>query len=289
MKYDCVMLDVGGTYVKHGAVQNGAFLAPGLFPIREDGTAEEIIGALASFLRAHPSPRAAISIPGPMDYPTGESRMKHKLAALYGHALKPELERRLPGTEVVFVHDGAAFLLGEMLYGAARGCSCAAGVMLGTGLGFVMCRDGKVLLRPVLSPARPLWSAPWKGRAAEDFVSGRALRRRWAELGGAPTDVRELSELARAGDAAALRLFADAGAELGEMLTVHLRGEPIERVIIGGQSAKSLDLMLPALQAACALPIFRAERLDDAALCGAYAFARDGYARVTIVGEEPRG
>ena len=34
---DCVMLDVGGTFVKYGAVNNGAFLEPGLFPIKEDG------------------------------------------------------------------------------------------------------------------------------------------------------------------------------------------------------------------------------------------------------------
>ena len=38
---DCVMLDIGGTFVKHGAVQNGSFLTPGLFPIRENGTADE--------------------------------------------------------------------------------------------------------------------------------------------------------------------------------------------------------------------------------------------------------
>ena len=37
---DCVMLDIGGSFVKHCAVEGGAFTAPGQFAIKESGTKE---------------------------------------------------------------------------------------------------------------------------------------------------------------------------------------------------------------------------------------------------------
>ena len=113
-----VVLDVGGTFVKYGVVTDGAIGETGQFPIRENGTAEEILSPILAFLTAHPAPRVAVSIPGPMDYPRGMSLMKHKFAAIYGVSLADWLGERLPGTEIVFVHDGVAFALGEMADGA---------------------------------------------------------------------------------------------------------------------------------------------------------------------------
>ena len=62
-----VVLDVGGTFVKYGVVTDGAIGETGQFPIRENGTEEEILGPILAFLTAHPAPRVAVSIPGPMD------------------------------------------------------------------------------------------------------------------------------------------------------------------------------------------------------------------------------
>ena len=124
-----VVLDVGGTFVKYGVAQDGAIGEAGQFPIRENGTKEEILGPILAFLKAHPAPVVAVSIPGPMDYPRGMSLMKHKFAALYGVSLADWLGERLPGTRIVFVHDGVAFALGEMADGALAGCSCAAGTI----------------------------------------------------------------------------------------------------------------------------------------------------------------
>ena len=49
-----VVLDVGGTFVKYGVVTDGAIGETGQFPIRENGTAEEILGPILTFLTAHP-------------------------------------------------------------------------------------------------------------------------------------------------------------------------------------------------------------------------------------------
>ena len=74
---DCVMLDIGGSFVKHSAVEGGVITAPGQFAIRESGTKEEITDPILAFLKAHPAARIAVSIPGPMDYDRGVSLMTH--------------------------------------------------------------------------------------------------------------------------------------------------------------------------------------------------------------------
>lgn len=274
---DGVVLDIGGTFVKYGAFAGGEICLRGQFPIREDGAAEEILVPILDFLLAHPAPRVAVSIPGPMDYLTGTSRMTHKFAALQGLSLKTWLESRLTGTRVVFVHDGVAYLLGEMAEGALRGCGCGAGVMLGTGLGFALGNHGRVLIRPeTMTPAYPLWNAPYHGATAEDFVSGRGIRRRYLALTGVRLDVHEIAALARAGDAPAAALLSETGAMLGEMLSAHLRSWPVEKIAIGGQIAKSWDLMAPAFAAACSIPAEPAAHIADAALRGAWLYAREG-------------
>lgn len=278
-----VVLDVGGTFVKYGVARDGAIGEAGQFPIRENGTAEEILGPILAFLTAHLAPVVAVSIPGPMDYPRGMSLMKHKFAALYGVSLADWLGERLPGTRIVFVHDGVAFALGEMADGALKDCACAAGVMLGTGLGFALCRAGRVLIGPAKTPAHPLWNAPYRGGIAEEAVSGRALRRRWQELGREALDVREIAQLACAGDAQAARLFEQTGEDMGRMLSAHLNGWGVERIAVGGQIAKSWALMAPGFARACGIEIVPAAHIGDAALRGVLAYAQKGDALLQMI------
>lgn len=282
---DCVMLDVGGTFVKYGAVNNGAFLEPGLFPIKEDGTAEEIIRPIVNHLKANPTKKVAISIPGPMDYPTGTSHMAHKFVAIKEISLKAAFEKELPGVEFCFVHDAAAYILGEVFHGAAAGIKSVAGVMLGTGLGFVLFEDGKVRMRSVLTPCPPLWNIPWEDGICEDYVSARGMRRRWLEATGKPLDVKEIADLARQGDQQAIELMSETGRMLGEMLTKHLEGAnaKVEKIVIGGQISKSFDLMQEAFEKACSIPACPAQNLNDAALRGAWEFAQQGDSLFNVV------
>ena len=284
---DCVMLDIGGTYVKYGCARHGELIETGQFPIRERGSREEILRPILDFLRCRPAPLTAVSIPGPMDYEEGVSLMRHKFAALYGVSLKAEIGGVFPGSKIVFVHDGVAFVLGEMARGALAGCACAAGITLGTGLGFCLCLNGKALVRPTLTPLWPMWSAPFEGGTAEDFVSGRGVRRQWLEKTGTPLDVKEIADLARAGNDSARELFLKTGALLGRLINDHLKGclrgiSEVERVAVGGQIAKSLDLMLPALSRACSIPVVPALHLEDAALRGAYAYALLGKSALSV-------
>ena len=98
-------------------------------------------------------------------------------------------------------------------------------------------------------------------------------------------DVKDIASLAKGGDPRALTLFEQTGEHLGTLLTAHLQDMPVDKVIIGGQISKSLDLLMSGIGRTCALPICRAAHPDDAALRGAYAYTRTGRDILRVVPE----
>ena len=98
-------------------------------------------------------------------------------------------------------------------------------------------------------------------------------------------EVKDIASLAKGGDPRALYLFEQTGEHLGTLLTAHLQDLPAEKVIIGGQISKSLDLLMSGIGKTCALPICRAAHPDDAALRGAYAYTRTGKDILRVVEE----
>ena len=98
-------------------------------------------------------------------------------------------------------------------------------------------------------------------------------------------DVKDIASLAKGGDLQALALFEQTGEHLGTLLSSHLQDIPAEKVIIGGQISKSLDLLLPGIGRTCTLPICRAAHPDDAALRGAYAYMKLGRGVIRVIPE----
>ena len=126
-------LDVGGTYIKSALFCTGRMIRRlPLVPSRSDSGKAEIAAAIqAAIAQAGTFSRLAVSVPGPFDYQDGIFRMTHKFAAVNGCSFQ-ELSGGVSGT---FLHDADAFLLGELIHGAARGFQICGGVTLGTGLG----------------------------------------------------------------------------------------------------------------------------------------------------------
>lgn len=279
MNKTILSLDVGGTFVKYGMFHEEKGLdeaSVGQFPIDEAAPAQEIVRALGAFLKAHPADRVSVSIPGPMDYDHGTSFMKHKFVSLYGVPLDEALAPFLGGAPITFLHDGTSFLLGEMYDGNAAQYSRPAGVMLGTGLGFITGEAGHVNLNERNTPAFPLWNQPYREGIAENYVSSKAMRDHYTSRTGQTIDVKAISEAARAGDADAQAVFEENGRRLGEMLRAKWETLRFDGVVIGGQIARSLDLMASPLRETLPVPVQAARHLSDAALRGAAFYALRG-------------
>jgi glucokinase len=158
---------------------------------------------------------AALAIPGPFDYDRGISQMRHKLPTLFGVDLKSALAARFgwQPSQVRFVNDAAAFLLGEMGAGAAKGYSRAIGITLGTGIGCAFAIDdgtgGHIISggSEGVPPGGEIWNLPYNGATVEDFVSTRFLRRQYESPSGHAVPGQDLETAAEVAEIA--RIVAD--------------------------------------------------------------------------------
>lgn len=289
-------LDVGGTSIKHGLFCQDAGLLEGTFGITpvdaeadEGGLRSAWVGLLrkereAAARLGHAIAAVGVSMAGPLDYRAGISLMRHKYPALYQKPLRPWFEEALPGAAVGYLHDASAFLLGEACDGCGQGASDMAGVTLGTGLGVAVMRGGRILVTPALLPVLSLWSAPFRGGTAEDAVSARGIRRRYAERSNRSDvpDVRRISELAREGDGSALATMRETGEMLAEILSPRLSGLPCEALILGGRIARAADLFLDALAKNLPMRVCASSLQETAALYGGFRYVQLGHASTMI-------
>ncbi len=198
----------------------------------------------------------AVAIPGPFDYDNGVFLMKHKFAAVYGERFADlcHSERSEESPSFRFIHDVNAMLLGEMASGAGKGYDRVALVTLGTGLGFAMSLEGKLLKNEMGSPAVPIWNLPYRDGILEDYVSKRGFLRGYPE----GMTVKRLSELAFQGDSKALSRFSDTGAVLAQIVEPVLEEYKIECLLFGGQISRSFALFGPAVRTGLSdIPVLR--------------------------------
>ncbi|MBR3875070.1 MAG: ROK family protein [Clostridia bacterium] len=264
-------LDCGGSSIKAAVIRDKDILETRLFPFEGDGR-EDLLGAFraaAEWGASWNATRIGAACPGPFDFNEGASRMVHKWQGIKDVPLAPVLNEALPGVPVRFLHDSTAYMLGEAWDGAGESMQSPAGVMLGTGFGYALMQDRLVLLDETQTPLVRLWNAPFKGGIVEDFVSTRAIRKRYTDATGKEADVKQIADLAHAGDETAIEVFRETGRLLGEILTQYLP-EWADGVVLGGRIALSGDLFLP--YANTPVPVVAAKHVDDAALRGIAAY-----------------
>lgn len=251
---DIPVLEVGGTHVTAGWVRPEGWQVSGLSraELPAGGTAEQLIAALAragAGLGAGPGAAWGIAVPGPFDYVRGVAHYAGvgKFEALAGVDVRSALHQALPHQpgSLCFSNDASAFLIGEWLIGAARGATRCVAVTLGTGIGSAFLDKGNVIdTGSSVPPEAELHLLSHAGRPLEDWVSRRAIRAAFAAAGGQDSlDVREIAELARAGDQAAAAAFQGAFAVLGEVLGPWLERFGADLLVVGGSISRAWDLI----------------------------------------------
>ena len=232
-----ILLDVGGTFIK---CSDGREI-----PVDSAGSRDSIVESLRAAVGD--ADKVAVAIPGPFDYDRGIFLMKHKFAAVYGERFSDlcRSERNEESPTFRFIHDVNAMLLGEMVSGAGKEYARVALVTLGTGLGFAMSIDGKLLKNEMGSPAVPIWNLPYRDGILEDYASKRGFLRGFPE----GMTVKDLALSAKeTGNAAALERFREVGGILSGALAPILKEYGIECLLFGGQISRSYGLFGPALE-----------------------------------------
>ena len=251
------LLDIGGTFIKCADGRQ--------IPISSDGSREVIVQALRRACRAGdpstplgmtPPSRIGVAIPGPFDYKNGIFLMKHKFASVYGerfqdlicHSVICHSERSEESPDIRFMHDVNAVLKGAIRQlGLGRGITAL--VTMGTGLGYSYAIDGEIQESETGSPAKSIWNLPYQGGILEDTVSARGIRIAYARKTGDGTQsALSIARRAYAGDIEAMEVYHQVGTVLGEALREQFMDMRVETLLLGGQIAKSLSLMIRPLK-----------------------------------------
>lgn len=252
--------------------------------IDSSAAADIIISAWATVIKEandkyqHAVGRIGIAMPGPFDYEKGVCLIKGlaKYESLYGLNVKEKLAKALgiAADEIRMLNDATAYLAGEHQFGSGKGSGSVLGITLGTGLGSAwymqqQMNDGD------------LYSYPFKEGVAEDYVSARWLINAYHEkTGELLPGVHPISERARNNDKIAIELFHSFGRSLAEIIISRFQPVLPERVVLGGNIARSADIFLPACQqvltaAECNVNFVLASLGEAAALTGAACMWKD--------------
>ncbi|GAB3939239.1 ROK family protein [Kribbella albertanoniae] len=281
-------IDVGGTSVRAALVDAGGRLRG---PLTDVPRAGDLIGQLRTIraeLDGSTGSVAGIAVPGSIDPRSGRIGSAPTAPALVGLG-----EDDLDSSHLC--NDANAALLAEWRHGAAAGVQNVIGLFSGTGVGGGVIVDGSLLVGArglggelghlVLDPAGPVCGCGGNG-CLEQFASGTAIARWYAERTGNQRSTAEVARAARAGDAAAAQAFAVAGGWLGVGAAGLANIFNPEMIVVGGGVAAAWDLVEAAFGQAVrvhTMPMIRdglqvrvGELGRAAGVIGAAAAARHG-------------
>ena len=140
--------DIGGTNIAAGLVSDeGVLLKKGSLPFPQDkdfekflNTCEQLVDALEE--GEEPVQSIGVAVPGSID--TSYSVVLNAYNLGFDHTpLKKEMENRLH-RNISLINDADAAVLAEHRIGSLRGCSTAAMITLGTGLGGGLIMNNKL-------------------------------------------------------------------------------------------------------------------------------------------------
>ncbi|WP_345951337.1 ROK family protein [Mucilaginibacter sp. PAMB04274] len=246
-------------------------------PVNAQDSADRILSAWSDAIKAvltvfpEKIMRLALAMPGPFNYETGVSFIKglHKYELLYGINVKEGLASllKLEPENIRFRNDAEALVHGEVMAGSGQDCSRLIGFTLGTGMGSAVSMAG------VTTDAN--WGSECFGSSiADDYFSTRWFLKAYSLLAGVScNNVKDLAELADV-DSNASSVFLSFARSFAAFITDKVVSHQPQKVLIGGNIAKSKHLFLNELQIQLAPyidPNFVVTDLlgEDAALIGA--------------------
>jgi glucokinase len=233
-------VDLGGTQVRVGKVRAGRVERSTAAPISSREAAEVVSAEIYRTIDAVFDDEVSgigCGVPSVVDLDSGVVYGVENIPSWVEVPLRDELERRY-GVTAHVNNDANAFAVGELYFGAGHGCRHLVGLTLGTGLGAGIVVDGR-LYSGANCAAGEIGAMPYRDRTLEHYCSGAFF------LESAGMRGEEVYRRAKAGDAAAIDLFAKFGYELGHAVTVVVHAYDPELVVLGG----SISVALPFFEA----------------------------------------
>jgi glucokinase len=225
-------VDLGGTNVRAGLVQNGRIVALEARPHPPKASAEVIIDQICQTIAKVLKPGVSgIGVGVPTVVNKGIVYSPSNIPSWKIVPLQKILERRFH-IPVVLNNDAKCFALGELHFGVGRGHKNLVGLIIGTGLGAGVVINGK-LYAGNNGGAGEFGLITYKGKNFEHYCSGRFFQREFG-LDGATLHWR-----AENGDRQAQAMLAAFGDDFADVIMALLYAYDPEIIVLGGSVSKA--------------------------------------------------
>lgn len=227
-------IDIGGTNIKIGLIENNRIIKQSFCGIDVKATEEETIWSLFKLIDGIINSEVTaigIGVPAVVDPLTGIVYDVQNIPAWKEVGLKEIILQRykLP----VFINNDAnCFALGEKIFGKGKQYENFIGLSIGTGIGMGIIIDHR-LYNGVLCGAGEVGMLPYKDGIMEDYSSGDFFINHYN------LSAKYLYQEAEKGNQPALDAFNEFGFHLGECLKAIIYMFAPEAIILGGSISKA--------------------------------------------------
>ncbi len=280
-------VDLGGTNIRTALVtKQGEVLSRIKLSTRDHGKNSNLVAKIAETVNKLLEKNrkvignitgVGIGIPGVIDAETGTVTQSPNLPEWVEFPLREKLSPLIP-FPLTIENDANAAALGELTFGAAKGCKNIFCITLGTGVGGGIIVNGEILHgaggmageigHMTVFPNGPVCNCGNQG-CLEALASATAIKRMSLELISLsphdhgffekkiieiPPEERDrliaqtVAEAARAGETIAIRIFRRVGSALGIAIATLINIFNPEAIVIGGGVAGAWDLFITDLK-----------------------------------------
>ena len=276
-------LDVGGTSVKCGIIdETGNIMFDRIFSFNAQSYADKdtIISNFTAIFKdlvgkisdSEINIKAiGLAFPGPFDYENGISLIKGigKYDSIYNINLREEFFYKIredkylsslmdKELKILFMHDIAAFALGEIFYGKGLGYNRIIHLCIGTGAGSAFSIDRRLVGTGEGVPENGwIYNTKFKDSIIDDYISARGLASIADQYFNTSHDGKKLYNMAVKQDETALLVFKKFGQNLYEAFTPFINGFKADCIILGGEIVRSFKFFGRQIEEFC-----KTERVD---------------------------
>jgi glucokinase len=236
-------IDIGGTYLKIGRVENGIIVKQTFNCVDTKATQEETLFSLFEAIdRIINSDVTAIGmgVPAVVDPITGVVYDVQNIPSWKEVALKEIVEQRY-NLPVYLNNDANCFALGEKIFGNGKDYENFIGLSIGTGIGMGIIINNN-LYNGVLCGAGEVGMLAYKDGIMEEYSSSFFFSKNYNQT------AEELSLSAAEGDEKALQAYSEFGFHLAECIKSILYMYAPEAIILGGSISKSFSLFKESME-----------------------------------------
>jgi glucokinase len=235
-------MDIGGTNIRVGLVENNVVVRMESLKIKREGSETEIMDDLNIIIGKFVKEKIdgiGIGVPSLVDPEKGIIYDATNIPAWKEVHLKEQLEAKY-NIPVYVNNDANCFVMGEKHFGKVKAYSNIVGLIIGTGLG-----SGLVLNNHLYAGkncgAGEFGMLPFRDHNFEYYCSGQFFENVHGTTG------EEIKLRAEHNDTRASEIFTQFGSNLGEVIKVIMLALDPEIFILGGSVSKSFEFFKDAM------------------------------------------